>query len=177
MKRSHLSQPAKPSNPKNPRVFDMDDVGKEQVDQIVCRFCSRNCRKFSCTVYMRKRHWIHNWKVYFKECHFHQIIKKFMTHSGAFSNQNGTGWESINGEKFEDENFHFKHDQKGLLSMASAGPNTNGSQFFSTTVLTPHLDGKHGIWPIKDQVYPWQTTSCHQFQRLRMLWDSMWNQQ
>ncbi|XP_068181639.1 peptidyl-prolyl cis-trans isomerase D [Antennarius striatus] len=148
---SHPTPSDKPSNPENPRVFFDVDIGGERAGRIVFELfadiTSKTAENFRALCTGEKGTGKSTGKpLHFKGCPFHRIIKKFMIQGGDFSNHNGTGGESIYGEKFEDENFHYKHDKVGLLSMANAGPNTNGSQFFITTVPTPHLDGKHVVF-------------------------------
>jgi len=82
----------------------------------------------------------------YRGCKFHRIVPQFVIQGGDFTRGDGSGGFSVYGQYFEDESFKLHHDKPGLLSMANAGPNTNGSQFFVTLEYLPHLDGKHVVF-------------------------------
>merc|ERR1711988_1558330 len=134
----------------NPEVFFDMTVGGASAGRLVFELYAdtvpKTAENFRCLCTGEKGRGKSGKNLHFKGSAFHRIIPGFMCQGGDFTKGNGTGGESIYGAKFKDENFKLKHNEPFLLSMANAGPNTNGSQFFITTEATPWLDGKHTVF-------------------------------
>jgi len=135
-------------NPDNPHVYMDVSIGGARGGRMVFELFAdvvpKTAENFRCLCtgeFFEK-----NPKLYFRNNIFHRVIKGFMVQGGDTTNHNGTGGCSIYGREFRDENFSIRHTQRGLLSMANAGPHTNNSQFFITFKDTPHLDGKHVVF-------------------------------
>mmetsp|Transcript_37928 Transcript_37928/g.49938 ORF Transcript_37928/g.49938 Transcript_37928/m.49938 type:complete len:458 (+) Transcript_37928:491-1864(+) len=135
----------------NPKVFMEIQIGNRNAGRVefelFADFTPRTAENFRalCTG-ERGSSPVSGARLHYKGCTFHRIIRGFMAQGGDFTNHDGTGGESIYGERFPDENFMRLHSEGGLLSMANAGPDTNGSQFFITFKSTPHLDDRHVVF-------------------------------
>merc|ERR1712070_681503 len=137
-------------NMSNPRVYFDMTIGGAAAGRIVMELYADKvpgtAENFRCLCTGEKGMGKSGKPLHFKGSGFHRVISDFMAQGGDFTAGNGTGGESIYGMKFKDENFTIKHTKRGDLSMANAGPNTNGSQFFMTFIPCTWLDGKHTVF-------------------------------
>ena len=138
------------SDKSNPKVFmDISIQGKNQgriVFELFKNMVPKTAENFRSLCVGDKGTGLSGKPLHYKYSIFHRIVRGFCVQGGDFTRRNGTGGESIYGEKFEDENFAIRHDKPGILSMANAGRNTNGSQFFVTVIPTPTLNGRHVVF-------------------------------